>query len=102
MVNVGGFVATVVVAVAFGSVLDHVTGPSAHAMRWALAVPVLIQSFGVVRVLVWFRRVRAIARQRQRGGRPVPVLVGRARWWDIAPEKSVSEPAAENVSSLQG
>ncbi len=83
VVNVGGFVATVIVAVGFGWVLDLQGGTSAHTMRHALLVAAAVQTLGTVRVIVWFRRVRARVREQQTVGRPVPVRVGAARWWDL-------------------
>jgi nitrate/nitrite transporter NarK len=83
VVNVGGFLATVIVSVSFGVVLDLVGSSDAHAMRVALAVPVLVQTAGVTLVLLWYRRVRAVAVVRQEAGEPVPVSVARTHWWDI-------------------
>jgi nitrate/nitrite transporter NarK len=86
-VNVGGFVATVLVSVGFGFVLDLVGGSDAHAMRVALAVPVLVQTIGAALVLLWYLRLRAVAVVRQRAGEPVPVTVARTHWWDISPDR---------------
>ncbi len=61
VVNVGGFVATVIVSVLFGVVLDQVGGSDSHSMRIALAVPVLVQSAALGFVLLWYLRVRALA-----------------------------------------
>ncbi len=83
VVNVGGFAATVVIAMAFGWTLDLLGGTTPHAFRFALLVPVTVQAFGAVQIIIWYRRVRAAARERQRQGRPVPVRVGPARWWDL-------------------
>ncbi len=83
VVNVGGFLATVIVAVGFGWVLDLQGGASAHTIRYALLVAAAVQAFGTVRVVTWFRKVRAGARCRQFAGERVPVRVGAPRWWDI-------------------
>jgi MFS family permease len=82
VVNVGGFVATVLVALGFGWTLN-LLGAGAHAMRLALLVPIAVQVFGAVRVLVWHRRVRAQVMSRQCRGEPVPVRVPRRYWWDL-------------------
>jgi MFS family permease len=92
VVNVGGFVATVIVSVLFGIALDAVGGTGAHAMRIALCVPVLVQAAGVAFVLLWYRRVRAVAVVRQEAGEPVPVTVSRTHWWDISSDRGRNRP----------
>ncbi len=82
VVNVGGFVATAIVAMAFGQVLTLLGGTSATTLRWALLVPIAVQAFGTVRVLVWVRRLRAVLAARQRDGIAVPVRVHRRFFWD--------------------
>jgi MFS family permease len=83
VVNVGGFVATVVGAVGFGVVLDAQGGTTPGHVRLALAVFVAVQSFGAWRLGVWYRRTRATVRRRQLAGELVPVPVGRTRWFDV-------------------
>jgi hypothetical protein len=83
VVNVGGFVATVIIALGIGWVLDGLGGSSAHALRWAVLVAVGVQLFGTVRMIVWLRRVRAFALERIAAGEQVPVAVVRRRW-DLA------------------
>jgi F0F1-type ATP synthase assembly protein I len=80
VVNVGGFVATVVIALGIGWVLDLLGGTTAHSLRWAVLVAVAVQVFGTIRMSVWYRRVRAFALARQALGEPVPVSVVRRRW----------------------
>jgi Na+/melibiose symporter-like transporter len=82
VVNVGGFAATVFVAVGFGWTLNML-GAGPHAMRLALLVPIAVQVFGAVRIIVWHRRVRAHVMSRQDRGEPVPVPVARRYWWDL-------------------
>jgi hypothetical protein len=70
-------------------------------MRWALLVCVGVQGFGLVRLTVWYRRVRQLVRQRQLSGRTVPVPVGRLYWWDLrgpvmSDVPSVNDGDAEN------
>jgi hypothetical protein len=93
VVNVGGFVATVIAAVAFGAVLDLQGGSSPHAMRHALLALVGLQLFGSWRLVIWYRRVRAEVRARQRAGEEVPVRVGRRLWFDV---RELEGPAVES------
>lgn len=83
VVNVAGFLATVIIALGFGWVLTLQGGASAHTLRYALLVGPTVQAFGTFRIIVWYRRVRARARLRQTIGKPVPVRVGARRWWDL-------------------
>ena len=83
VVNVGGFLATVVVALGIGWVLDALGGTTAHSMRFAVLVAVVVQTFGTARTAVWLRRTRAAALERQAAGQDVPVTVVRHRW-DLA------------------
>jgi MFS family permease len=80
VVNVGGFVATVIITVGIGLALDLLGGSSAHALRWAVLVAVAVQLFGTVRMVVWLRRVRADVLDRLAAGQAVPVPVVRHRW----------------------
>jgi sugar phosphate permease len=80
VVNVGGFLATVVIAVGIGWALDGLGGITAHTLRWAVLVAVAVQAWGTVRVLAWYRRTRAFALTRQASGETVPVAVVRHRW----------------------
>lgn len=84
VVNVGGFVATVIVALTFGLVVSALGGTNAHDLRWALLVPIVVQLFGSFRVVVWHRRVRAQVLAWQRDGTHVPVRVARRYWWDVS------------------
>ncbi len=91
VVNVGGFVATAIVAVAFGAVLTMLGSTSPQTLRWALLVPVAVQAFGMLRVLVWARRLRTTLVARQRDGITVPVRVQRRFFWDEQwPESAAS------------
>jgi MFS family permease len=80
VVNVGGFAATVIIALGIGWVLDALGGSTPHALRWAVLVAVAVQLFGTVRMIVWLRRVRAFALERIAAGEHVPVAVVRRRW----------------------
>ncbi|MEO6885584.1 MAG: MFS transporter [Jatrophihabitantaceae bacterium] len=80
VVNVGGFLATVVIALGFGWVLDALGGTTPHTLRWAVLVAIAVQVIGTLRMIVWLRRVRAFALDRQLAGVSVPVAVVRRRW----------------------
>ena len=82
VVNVGGFLATAVASITFGQVLTMLGGTSAANLRYALLVPVAVQTVGSVRVVVWARRLRAILASHQRVGTAVPVPVTRRYFWD--------------------
>jgi F0F1-type ATP synthase assembly protein I len=101
VVNVGGFLATVIIAEGFGWVLDLQGGTTPHTLRFALLVGVAVQTVGAVRAAVWFRRVRAVARERQLRGHPVPVRVGKRRWWDLprATDPGETNPSPAKVDS---
>jgi MFS family permease len=80
VVNVGGFVATVISALGIGWVLDAMGGTSAAHFRWAVLVALVVQAFGTCRMLAWFLRLRAHVLDRQERGEEVPVPVLRRRW----------------------
>jgi MFS family permease len=80
VVNVGGFVATVLISLGIGWALDALGGTSARTLRWAVLVAVAVQVFGTGRVAIWLLRVRAFALRRQASGEAVPVEVVRRRW----------------------
>lgn len=90
VVNVGGFVSTVIIALGIGWALDALGATSAHTLRFAVLVAVGVQLFGTVRVSVWLLRLRAFALDRQSAGESVPVPVVRRRW-DLAPEVDDAE-----------
>jgi predicted MFS family arabinose efflux permease len=96
VVNVGGFVATVIIAVGFGETVNLLGGTSAHNLRLALLVPIVVQLGGTLRIVVWDRRVRAYILARQRVGQPVPVPVVRRYWWDLRdlPDGAIQESLA--------
>jgi MFS family permease len=99
-VNVGGFLATVVVSLVFGWTVTLLGGSSPHTLRYAMLVLVVVQGFGTFRVAAWYRRTRAIIRVRQRAGEEVPVRVERLRWWDL-PDLPTAEPEAQ-VADARG
>jgi MFS family permease len=80
VVNVGGFVAAIIVALGMGWVLELTGGTTPHHLRLAVLVAVLVQLVGASRVAVWYRRVRAHVHDRQLAGEPVPVTVVPHRW----------------------
>ena len=80
VVNVGGFLAAVLIALGIGWALDAQGGTTVHALRWAVLVAVGVQSLGTVRMAVWLRRLRAFNLGLQERGEDVPVPVVRRRW----------------------
>jgi MFS family permease len=85
VVNVGGFVAITVSALAVGLVLDLVAplGP-ATAFRIAFLSVVAVLVLGLWRTSVWWRRARAAVFDAASRGEEVPVRI-RRRSWDLAP-----------------
>jgi MFS family permease len=84
VVNGAGFIATIVIALVMGWVLSAMGGTTAHALRWALLVPVTVQLFGLSRLTTWYMRLRAHVLAEQDAGNPVPVPAVRRRW-DLSP-----------------
>jgi MFS family permease len=80
VVNGAGFMATIAIALVMGWVLDAMGGTTAHALRWALLVPVVVQMFGLNRLSTWYLRLRAHVLAEQDAGNPVPVPATRRRW----------------------
>lgn len=87
-VNVGGFVATTIGALAVGVLLQLTAAlPAADSFRIALASLVLLLLGGAWRMSVWWRRARATVLASAARGEDVPVRVRRRRW-------DIHEPAA--------
>ncbi len=81
VVNVAGFALTIIITVGIGWVLDAFnTGTSAHALRWAMLVGVVVQALATWRLAVWFRRVRHFVLLEQAKGIVMPVAANRRRW----------------------
>lgn len=87
VVNVGGFVATTITALAIGLLRQAGGGD----FRIAFLAVVAILAFGTFRVLVWWRRARAALFVAQARGEAVPVAI-RRRPWDV-PEAVTSAAA---------
>ena len=83
VVNVGGFATTIVIALGIGWVLGTLDGTTASNLRWSALVAVAVQLAASLRVVVWYRRVRAFVLHQQDLGQHVPVPVIRRRW-DLA------------------
>ena len=81
VVNVGGFTAVTISALAVGVVLD-VAGafPVQQAYRLALLTVLVMLLLGFWRTLVWWRRARAAVFAAQSRGEPVPVQLRPRRW----------------------
>ena len=80
VVNVGGFLATVVIALGIGWALELQGGTEAAHFRWAVLVALGVQAFGTLRMAIWFVRLRAHVLDRQDRGENVPVQLMRRRW----------------------
>jgi MFS family permease len=89
VVNVGGFVAITVSALAVGLLLDVAAplGP-ATAFRIAFLSVVAVLVLGLWRTSVWWRRARAAVFDAASRGEEVPVRI-RRRSWDLAPAQVV-------------
>jgi sugar phosphate permease len=74
IVNVGGFVASIMLIISIGVVLDLLTPASAgthyppSAFRWALALQYLLWGLGVVQVLRYRRKARRLLAERDPAG----------------------------------
>ena len=85
VVNVGGFVAITVSALAVGLLLDATESlGSATAFRVAFLSVVAVLLLGLWRTSVWWRRARAAVLAAADRGEQVPVNI-RRRSWDLAP-----------------
>ncbi len=85
VVNVGGFVAITVSALAVGLLLDLVAPlVPATAFRVAFLSVVAVLVLGLWRTSVWWRRARAAVLAAASRGEQVPVRI-RRRAWDLAP-----------------
>jgi MFS family permease len=88
LVNVGGFVATTIGALAVGVLLEVDSAlPATTGFRIALVALVVVLVFGSWRVSVWWRRARAWVLAAAARGETVPVQLRRRRW-------DTREPAA--------
>lgn len=94
VVNVGGFLATVLIALGIGWVLDGLGGTTPHTLRLAALVAIAVQVFGTVQMAIWLRRTRAYALDRQVAGMSVPVAVVRRRWDIVPPEPDEIGPGS--------
>lgn len=84
LVNVGGFLATVLIVVCVGWALSSFGGVTAAAFRPAMLVFVAVQLVGLTQLLLWWRRARAYLLVRQARGDTLPVRLTR-RWLDYPP-----------------
>lgn len=79
VVNVGGFVAAIITALAIGLILDA-AGTSPQGYRVAMVALVVVQAAGTVQMLRWSLRARAAALVALNQGEEIPVPVKRHRW----------------------
>lgn len=80
VVNVGGFSASIMATVAVGQVLDLAGAEDAGAFRLAFAAALVVQAFGAVQAVRWYRRLRSQVLVAQERGEVVPVPATRRRW----------------------
>lgn len=80
IVNVGGFIAGIAIALGIGWVLDGLGGTTARGLHWAIVVTVAVQVFGVVQLARWIRRMRSFVLAEMARGIEMPVVVLRRRW----------------------
>ncbi|HEY2043509.1 MAG TPA: MFS transporter [Jatrophihabitans sp.] len=80
VVNVGGFVASVIGCLALGWTLDWVGAVDRHAYRIAFAVAVSVQAIGLVQMVRWWLHARHSVLRHQDAGHPTPVSIVRHRW----------------------
>ncbi|AHI00557.1 MFS transporter [Kutzneria albida] len=91
VVNVGGFVATTIAALAVG-VLLGLAEPlgSGPAFQIAFLAVVAVQLVGTWRTATWWRRARAVVLLAAERGEQVPVQLRRRRWDDPVPQPAVA------------
>lgn len=82
LVNVGGFVGAVVIALGIGVVLTGLGGTTGPHLRVAFLVLVAVEVLGLVQLTRWWRRARAYLLVRQARGDTLPVRLTRHRWLD--------------------
>ncbi len=80
VVNVAGFVGSIVASLSLGWALDLQGSASLDAYRVAFAVAVTVQAFGLAQMVRWWLRARHWALRALEEGRPIPVPVVRHRW----------------------
>lgn len=84
LVNVGGWLGTMIGVYSVGQVLDIVDGAGkAHSLtgfRWAFSGIALLTAFGLTRILTWWLRTRAQVLLAAARGEEVPVEIRPHRW----------------------
>lgn len=93
VVNVGGFLATIMIALGMGIALDVQGATNPHTLRYAVVVALVVQALGVQRLVVWYLRVRQRALAAQERGELAPVRAVRRRW-DLAAVPALDEGVA--------
>ncbi|MFC0545108.1 MFS transporter [Kutzneria chonburiensis] len=84
VVNVGGFVATTIAALAVGVLLGLAEGlGQQNAFRIAFVAVLAVQSLGTWRMAIWWRRARAVVLHAAARGEEVPVQLQRRRWDEV-------------------
>ncbi|WP_018685975.1 MFS transporter [Actinokineospora enzanensis] len=86
VVNVGGFAAVTITSLSIGLLLGgNAADADAASFRVAFLAVVVVLLLGSWRVLVWWRRTRAVLFAAHERGDAIPVRLRRRRW-DLAPD----------------
>ena len=80
LVNVAGFVASIVACLSLGWTLDLVGSQTLGSYRLAFAVAVTVQALGLLQMVRWWLLARNWALRALEAGQSVPVPVVRHRW----------------------
>ncbi|UQX89995.1 MFS transporter [Jatrophihabitans telluris] len=80
VVNVAGFLGSILACLGIGWVLDMRASTDLGAYRLAFGVAVAVQVAGLVQMVRWWLRARRVVLQAQDAGRPTPVELIRHRW----------------------
>ena len=80
LVNVAGFVASIVACLSLGWTLDLVGSQTLGSYRLAFAVAVTVQALGLLQMVRWWLLARNWALRALEAGQSVPVPIVRHRW----------------------
>jgi MFS family permease len=80
VVNVGGFVASIVACLSLGWTLDLLGSQTLGGYRLAFAVAVTVQAIGLVQMVRWWLLARRAVLRAQEAGQSIPVPIVRHRW----------------------
>lgn len=69
VVNAGGYLAAVLAAAAIGALVALQGGTASHSLRLAMVAPLAVQTYGLVRCIVWNCRLRSVEQDLQLMGK---------------------------------